>query len=324
MSTPQSGEATGPAKAGAVTMLGKPVADAIEARLAAAVPAFVAKHGIVPTLAIVLVGNSAASERYVKKKIESCARLGMRAELKPFPEDVSGDALKAEVEKLSASPAYHGVLVQLPLPRAIEAHDTTATNKFDIFDAIAGAKDVDGVGRDAVAALYRAQQERVLLLPGTALAVRRMMAFYGVKTEGKQAVVVGRNDITSKPMLQMLGGRWCNAAAVWCHRYVAPEDQKRLIREADIVVTAVGTASYRITADMVKPGVAVFDVATRVDGAGKMHGDVDFEEVRKVASFITPVPRGVGPVTVAALCENLFRAAQFAVGDGKPGYVFER
>src|SRR6185437_999499 len=171
--------------------------------------------------------------------------------------------------------------------------------------------------------LYRAQQERMMLMPGTALAVRRIMEFYGVRTQGKQAVVVGRNDITSKPILQMLGGRMCNAAAVWVHRYVAPEDQKRLIREADILVTAVGSAGYRITADMVKPGVAVFDVATRVDEAGKMHGDVDFAAVQPIASFITPVPRGVGPVTVAALCENLFRAAQFAVGEGKPGYSFE-
>ena len=159
-------------------------------------------------------------------------------------------------------------------------------------------------------------------MPGTALAVRRMMAFYGVTTEGKQAVVVGRNDITAKPILQMLGGRMCNAAAIWCHRHVKPEDQRRLIREADILVTAVGSPAYRITADMLKPGVAVFDVATRVDPQGKMHGDVDFEAVRSVASFITPVPKGVGPVTVAALCENLFRAAQFALGVGTPGYQF--
>jgi methylenetetrahydrofolate dehydrogenase (NADP+)/methenyltetrahydrofolate cyclohydrolase len=312
-----------PSGSGAVVMLGKPVADAIEARLAAAVPGFVSRHRFVPTLAIVLVGSSAASERYVKKKIEACARLGMRAELRSFPAEISADGLKAEVAKLGAQHEFHGVLVQLPLPPAIEEHDAATTNKFDIFDAIAAEKDVDGVGGDAVAALYRAQQERVLLMPGTALAVRRMMAFYGVATQGKQAVVVGRNDITSKPILHMLGGRWCNAAAIWCHRYVAPDDQKRLIREADILVTAVGSAGYRITADMVKPGVAVFDVATRVDAAGKMHGDVDFDAVRPIASFITPVPRGVGPVTVAALCENLFRAAQFAAGEGKPGYTFE-
>jgi len=304
-------------------MLGQPVAEAIDQRLAAEVPPFVARHGIVPTLAIVLVGSSAASERYVKKKVEACARLGMRAEVKAFTTDISPDRLKDEVARLSEDEDVHGILVQLPLPPAIEEHEAIGTNKFDIFDAIAREKDVDGVGRDAVAALYRAQQERMLLMPGTALAVRRMMAFYGVTTEGRQAVVVGRNDITSKPILHMLGGRMCNAAAIWCHRHVKPEDQRRLIRDADILVTAVGAAGYRITADMVKPGVAIFDVATRVDQAGKMHGDVDFEAVRQVASFITPVPRGVGPVTVAALCENLFRAAQLAAGVGKPGYVFD-
>jgi methylenetetrahydrofolate dehydrogenase (NADP+)/methenyltetrahydrofolate cyclohydrolase len=103
---------------------------------------------------------------------------------------------------------------------------------------------------------------------------------------------------------------------------VAPEDQRRLIREADILVTAVGRAGYRISADMVKPGVSVFDLATRVDAAGKLHGDVDFEAVHRLASHITPVPKGVGPVTVAALCENLLRAALFAAGAGNAGYVF--
>jgi 5,10-methylene-tetrahydrofolate dehydrogenase/methenyl tetrahydrofolate cyclohydrolase len=309
---------------GAVEMLGKPVAEAIEARLRAAVPAFVERHKQVPTLAVVLVGTNAASERYVGKKIEACARLGMRAEARRFAADISADDLAQEVSKIGRSPSMHGVLVQLPLPHAIEQHDAATTNKFDVFDAIDPNKDVDGVGRDAVAALYRAQQERIRLMPGTALAVRRMMAFYGVATEGKQAVVVGRNDITAKPIMHMLGGRMCNAAAVWCHRHVAPADQERLIREADILVTAVGTASYRITADMVKPGVAVFDVATRVDEAGKMHGDVDFPAVRRVASYITPVPRGVGPVTVAALCENLLRAAHLTVGVEQAGYSFAR
>ena len=303
-------------------MLGKAVADAMEARLAADVAEHVREGHRPPTLAIVLVGKSAASERYVKKKIEACARLGMRAEVKPFPDDVSADALRDEVSRLSRSRELDGILVQLPLPRAIEEHATAATNKFDVFDAVAPEKDVDGIGRDAAAALYRAQQERMLLMPGTALAVRRMMAFYGVETSGKLAVVVGRNDITSKPIVHMLGGRMCNAASIWLHRHVPLEDQKRLIKQADILVTAVGTGHYRITADMVKPGVAVFDVATRVGPDGKLHGDVDYEGVREVASFITPVPRGVGPVTVAALCENLFRAARFVAGVGRPGYEF--
>jgi 5,10-methylene-tetrahydrofolate dehydrogenase/methenyl tetrahydrofolate cyclohydrolase len=305
-----------------VVMLGKPVADAIDARVRAAVPALIERHKLVPTLAIVLVGNSAASERYVKKKIEACARLQMRAEVRAFSPDISADDLVSEVTRLSRSPDYHGILVQLPLPRHIEDHAAATTNKFDVFDAIAPEKDVDGVGSVAVASLYRAQQERMLLMPGTALAVRRMIAHYGVVTEGRQAVVVGRNDITSKPILHMLGGRMGNAAVTWVHRYVKPEDQKRLIREADILVTAVGSAEYEITADMLKPGVAIFDVATRIDAAGKMHGDVDFAKVQNIASFITPVPRGVGPVTVAALCENLLRAGQFAAGVGTPGYVF--
>jgi methylenetetrahydrofolate dehydrogenase (NADP+)/methenyltetrahydrofolate cyclohydrolase len=306
----------------AVAMLGKPVADEINARLSRAVPEFTAKHKIVPTLAIVQVGNNAASERYIKKKIEACAKLHMRAELKGFPEAISADDLKEEVARLSRSSEIHGVLIQLPLTREIEEHYTAGTNKFDIFDVIPAEKDVDGLGHDAVASLYRAQPDRMIMLPGTALAVRRIMALYRVTTEGKTAIVVGRNDITSKPMMMMLGGRMCNAAAIWVHRHVAMEDQKKLIRQADIIVTAVGSAAYRITADMVKPGAAIFDVATRVDEHGNLHGDVDYEAVQHVASAITPVPRGVGPVTVAALTENLFRAAKFAVGDGEYGYQF--
>jgi methylenetetrahydrofolate dehydrogenase (NADP+)/methenyltetrahydrofolate cyclohydrolase len=242
--------------------------------------------------------------------------------LKAFPDEISADDLKNEVAKLDRRSEFHGVLVQLPLPREIEEHYSAGTNKFDVFDAVSPAKDVDGVGHDAIASLYRAQPERMIMLPGTALAVRRMMAFYKVETEGRQAVIVGRNDITAKPMMLMLGGRMCNAAATWIHRHVKPEDQRRIIREADILITAVGTKSYRITEDMVKPGVAVFDVATRVDEHGKMHGDVDFAHVQDVASHITPVPKGVGPVTVAALMENLFRAAQFAAGAGEYGYKF--
>ena len=303
-------------------MLGKPVADEINARLLRQVPEFTAKHKIVPNLAIVQVGFNAASERYIAKKIEACAKLKMHAELKAFPEAISADHLKEEVARLSHSSEFHGVLVQLPLPREIEEHHTAGTNKFDIFDVIPAEKDVDGVGHDAIASLYRAQPDRMIMLPGTALAVRRIMAFYKVQSEGKVAVVVGRNDITSKPMMLMLGGRMCNAAAIWVHRHVDMEEQKTLIRQADIIITAVGNAAYRITADMVKPGAAIFDVATRVDSHGKLHGDVDFPAVQHIASAITPVPRGVGPVTVAALTENLLRAAKFAAGVGEYGYSF--
>jgi 5,10-methylene-tetrahydrofolate dehydrogenase/methenyl tetrahydrofolate cyclohydrolase len=303
-------------------MYGKPVAADIESRLRTQVPEFVGRHNVVPFLAIVQVGHNPASERYIRKKIEACARLGMNAQLYTFAEQIEAEALRDEVARLSAAPDIHGILVQLPLPPHIEEHDTEAINKFDIFDAIAPDKDVDGIGRDAIASLYRAQQERMRFLAGTALAVRRMMAHYHVETEGKRAVVVGRNDITSKPMLVMLGGRMCNAAAIWVHRYVSREDQDELIRSADILVTAVGSPHYSISADMLKPGAVVFDVATRVLPNGKLTGDVEFEAAKHVAACITPVPGGVGPVTVATLMENLFRAAQFAVGEGQPGYAF--
>lgn len=307
--------------ASAVMMNGKPVAAEIEARVKAEASEFVARYKIVPTLAIVQVGYNAASERYIKKKIEACAKLGMRAELRMFDKEIDADLLKDEVMRLSSSFEFHGILVQLPLPQHIEEHESAGTNKFDIFDAIAPDKDVDGVGRDSIASLYRAQQERMKFLAGTALAVRRMISYYGIATEGKQAVVVGRNDITAKPILHMLGGRMCNAAAIWCHRHVPQQDQERLIRSADILVTAVGSARYSISKQMVKPGVVIFDVATRIDEAGKMHGDVQ-RDVQSVASHMTPVPGGVGPVTVAALTENLLRAAKFAVGASSGGYTF--
>lgn len=304
----------------AVIMYGKPVAEQIEARLLAAVPEFVVRHKTTPTLGIVQVGNDPPSNRYIKKKIEACARLGMRAQHYPFDESVSADSLLEEVERIGRSKGVHGVLIQLPLPRHIEEPEC-GVNKFDIFDVIPPEKDVDGVGRHSVADLYRAQQDRMLFLAGTALAVRRVMAYYQIATEGRLAVVIGRNDITAKPILHMLGGRMCNAAAIWCHRYVPPDEQRELIRSADILVTSVGNINFRITADMLKPGVAVFDVATRVEN-GKLKGDVDFDAAVAIASHITPVPGGIGPVTVAALAENVFRAAQFACGAGRPGYSF--
>ena len=134
-------------------MYGKPVAEEVQERLRAEVPEFIARHKVVPSLAIVQVGYNAASERYIKKKIEACAKLGMNAQLRMFRDDIDADSLKNEVARLSASPEFHGILVQLPLPRHIEDHESARTNKFDIFDAIGDEKDVDGVGRGAIASL---------------------------------------------------------------------------------------------------------------------------------------------------------------------------
>jgi methylenetetrahydrofolate dehydrogenase (NADP+)/methenyltetrahydrofolate cyclohydrolase len=303
-------------------MYGKPVADRIEQWVRAEVEHLRAAHDIIPRLDVVLVGRSPASQRYVGKKIESCQRMGMAAHLHTFDDDISALELRNQVQRLSDDPAIHGILIQLPLPRHIEepAH---GLNKFDVFDAVRGEKDVDGVSRYTVPELYRAQSDAILHLPATALAVRRMMAYYRIESEGKVAVIVGRNDITAKPIHHMLGGRMCNATAVWLHRHTRKADHDAFMRSADIIVTSVGSERYRITAEMVKAGAVVFDVATRVGADGKLNGDVDFEKVKEVASFITPVPRGVGPVTVAALMENVVRAAQFAGGLRKPGYDFE-
>jgi len=301
-------------------MYGKPVADEIEHRVRGEVKSLRAR-GIVPRLDVVLVGRSAASQRYVGKKMEFCERLGMQATLHTFDDHISASELRAQVQRINDDPAAHAILVQLPLPRHVE-DPVSGLNKFDIFDAISGRKDVDGISRETVPELYRARDERILHLPATALAVRRMLEFYGVETEGKVAVVVGRNDITAKPIHHMLGGRMCNATAIWCHRYTRKADHDRFMRAADIIVTSVGSEIYRITADLVKPGAVVIDVATRVGPDGKLYGDVDFQNVKEVASFITPVPKGVGPVTVAALTENVVRAAEFAHGLRQPGYDF--
>ena len=303
-----------------VIMYGKPVAEQISSRLLDQVPRFKAQHNVTPTLAIVQVGRNPASDRYIRKKIEACEKLGLAAEHVAFDDTISADALLEAVTRLGKSPQHHGILVQLPLPDHIEKPED-GTNKFDIFDAIPAEKDVDGVARDAATDLYRARQSHMKFLAGTALAVRRMMAFYNIETEGKRAVVIGRNDITAKPILHMLGGRMCNAAAIWSHKYVSKEVQDALIREADILVSSVGSSHFKITRDMVKPGAVIFDIATRVEN-NKLKGDVDFEQVAPIASHITPVPGGVGPVTVAALTENLFRAAQFSCGIGSVGYSF--
>jgi methylenetetrahydrofolate dehydrogenase (NADP+)/methenyltetrahydrofolate cyclohydrolase len=304
-------------------MYGRPVADQIEQWVRTETEVLVKKHNVVPRLDVVLVGKSAASLRYVGKKMESCRHMGMNAELHNLDNDISALALRDYVRRLGDEPSVHAVLVQLPLPRHIE-DPASGLNKFDVFDAIPGEKDVDGVSRGTVPELYRAQTERMLHLPATALAVRRMIAFYGIETEGKIAVIVGRNDITAKPIHHMLGGRMCNSTAVWCHRYTRPADHDVFLRSADIIISSVGSERYRITLDLVKRGAAVIDVATRVGTDGKLHGDVDFERVKEIASFITPVPKGVGPVTVAALMENVVRAAQFAAGLRPPGYDFQQ
>jgi len=274
-------------------MYGKPVADQIEQWVRTEVTELKKNHDLVPRLDVVLVGRSPASLRYVGKKIESCERLGMTGRLHNFDDNISAVELRDYTRRLSDDPAVHAILIQLPLPQHIEEPEH-GLNKFDVFDAIRGEKDVDGISRGTVPELYRAQADAILHLPATALAVRRMMTYYNIATEGRVAVVVGRNDITAKPIHHMLGGRMCNATAIWLHRYTRKEDHDAFMQSADIVVTSVGSERYKITADMVKLGATLIDVATRVGADGKLNGDVDFERVKDIAANITPVPKGVG------------------------------
>lgn len=307
----------------AVRMTGKPVVEEIEARVRPEVSELRERHGIVPTLVVVQVGRDPASLRYVGRKLLAAERLGMRARHHVCDESIPVEALRDDLRRLGADPEVHGVIVQLPLPRHIESpsvpEGVDALDKFDVLDAVPPEKDVDGTGSGSIAELYRARTHRLRFLPSTALAVARLLRHYGIETRGRRAVVVGRNDITSKPILLMLGGRMFDAAAIWLHRHVPKAEHDELVRSADILVTAVGRADYRITRDMVKPGAVVFDVATRVLDDGSLVGDAE-PDVQEVASFLTPVPGGVGPVTVAALMENVARAAGFAVAGRPLGY----
>jgi len=302
-------------------MLGKPVADLLDAEVRREAAALKEAYKIVPRLDVVQVGQSPASERYVRNKLRACERLGMSANLHLFEDNITGAELRDQVRALSANSAVHGILVQLPLPMHIEEPAEGAVGKFEIFDAIAPEKDVDGVARYSVPELYRADIGKLMFLPCTPLAVLHMMAYYKIETKGKVAAVVGRNDITSKPMHHILGGRIGNAAAIWLHRHTRKQDHDALMRQADIVVTSVGNPNYRVTRDLVKPGAVVIDIGTRVDPDGTLKGDAD-PDVCEVASFVTPVPKGVGPVTVATLGENVIRAAKFCLGVGQRGYRF--
>lgn len=307
-------------------LYGKPVVEEIEQRIKPLIDELKSRHGTTPTLAVVQVGEDPASMRYVGRKVQSCEKLGMRAQHHTLKLDVGAETLCEEVARIAAAEDVHGLLVQLPLPRQIEDPDTSGgtdpVDKFDILDAIPAEKDVDGIAASSISELYRARTRRLRYLPSTALAVKRMMDYYRIETRGKRAVVIGRNDITAKPIMLMLGGRMCDAQVTWVHRHVPRDIQLEALSRADIVVTAVGRADYRITREMLKPGVVFIDVATRVTESGKLEGDAVFEPVSQIASAITPVPGGVGPVTVAALMENTVRAARFAVGVGRLGYEF--
>lgn len=288
---------------------GKALAAEIQAEIAARVAAFRARTGMQPLLAAVLVGDDPASQVYVRNKERGCAKVGIGSRLVRLPSATTQADLLTIVQGLNADRAVHGILVQLPLPKQI---DPTA-----ILDAVDPAKDVDCFHPDNVG---RLAQGRPRFLPCTPHGCQQLLVRCGIPVAGRHVVVVGRSEIVGKPLGLMLvqksstlGPAGANATVTICHSQTA--DLPAITRSADILIAAIGKARF-ITAAMVQPGAVVVDVGINRTPEG-LCGDVDFEAVAEIASAITPVPGGVGPLTISMLLENTLRAAeQRAARDG--------
>lgn len=252
------------------------------------------RAGITPGLAVVLVGGDPASQIYVRNKMKACAEAGIHSTFEHHEDSISEPELLAHIRALNENPAVHGILVQLPLPPQIHVGR--------VIESIAPAKDVDGFHPVNVGALVAGAPG---FRPCTPLGCMKMLESIGLTDlAGKKAVVLGRSNIVGKPMALLLLA--ANATVTVCHSKTP--DPARFTREADIVVCAVGRPGT-LTADMVKPGAVVIDVGINRNAAGKLCGDVDFDAVRQVAGAITPVPGGVGPMTIAMLLANTLDAA---------------
>ncbi|HLX24418.1 MAG TPA: bifunctional methylenetetrahydrofolate dehydrogenase/methenyltetrahydrofolate cyclohydrolase FolD [Usitatibacter sp.] len=255
-------------------------------------------RGVLPGLAVVLVGEDPASQVYVRNKALACEATGIHSEVHRLSADTSQAQLISFVRRLDADPAIHGILVQLPLPKPLDARA--------VIEAILPEKDVDGFHYFNVGSLVVGEPA---FYPCTPWGVMKMLEHEGVPIEGSHAVVVGRSTIVGKPMSLLL----LNAGATVTICHSKTRDLGAMTRQADILVAAVGKARM-IKADMVKPGAVVIDVGINRLPDGKLVGDVDFGAVREVASRITPVPGGVGPMTIAMLLGNTVKSAERAAG----------
>ena len=252
------------------------------------------QRGVVPSLAVILVGHNPASQVYVRNKVKACQDTGMHSVLETYDASLSEADLLSRVEALNNDPTIHGILVQLPLPPHIDAHK--------VIEAISPAKDVDGFHVASAGALMVGQPG---FWPCTPYGCMKMLESIGYDLRGKHAVVIGRSNIVGKPMALMLLQQ--DATVTVCHSRTP--DLRAQTLQADVIVAAVGKRKV-LTADMVKPGAVVIDVGMNRDDEGKLCGDVDFEGVRQVAGYITPVPGGVGPMTITMLLVNTLEAAE--------------
>ena len=252
------------------------------------------ERGITPGLAVLLVGENPASQVYVRNKVKACADAGLHSVLERYDADMTEAALLARIDALNKDPAIHGILVQLPVPKHIDA------NK--VIEAIAPEKDVDGFHIASAGALMVGQPG---FLPCTPYGCMKMLESIDYDLRGKHAVVIGRSNIVGKPMAMLLLQK--NATVTICHS--GTKDLKAMTLQADVIVAAVGKVNV-LTADMVKPGAVVIDVGMNRNEEGKLCGDVDYAGVREVAGHITPVPGGVGPMTITMLLVNTLESAE--------------
>ena len=276
---------------------GKAVSARLRQEMKAEVEALKEK-GITPGLAVVLVGEDPASQVYVRNKIRACEELGIRSENHLLPADTTQEALLGLIEELNRREEVSGILVQLPLPRQIREEAVIA--------AIAPEKDVDAFHAQNVG---RIVQGSYRFLPCTPAGVMELIRSTGVAVEGKECVVIGRSNIVGKPMAMLMLHQ--NATVTICHSRT--QSLAETARRADILIVAIGKAKF-VTADMVTEGAVVIDVGMNRDENGKLCGDVDFASVEPKAGYITPVPGGVGPMTITMLMRNTITAAKVAGG----------
>lgn len=272
---------------------GKAISNHVKQRIAAETAELTAK-GTKPGLAVILVGEDPASQIYVNSKERACEQVGFYSEKHTLPADTTMTELLALIDRLNNDPKIDGILCQLPLPKGL---DETA-----VINAIAPEKDVD--------AFHPANVGKIMIgdfdfLPCTPAGIMEMLAYENIEIEGKHCVVVGRSNIVGKPMAMLMLHK--NATVTICHSRT--KNLADYCRSADILIAAVGKANF-ITADMVKDGAVVIDVGMNRPADGKLCGDVDFENVKEKASYITPVPGGVGPMTIATLMQNTLTSAK--------------
>lgn len=275
---------------------GKEFAQQFRADAGKRVEALREKYGITPGLAVIIVGSNPASQVYVRNKHKSCEELGIYSVAVEMPENTTKNDLLAKIDELNFDKRINGILVQLPLPKQIAADEAEILNRIDPL------KDVDGFHPVNVGRLVTGEEG---LVPCTPAGCLKMLELADIPLDGKKAVIIGRSNIVGKPMLHLLLGK--NATVTICHSHT--KDLAAITREADILVAAIGQPQF-VTADMVKPGATVIDVGINRIAPKKLVGDVDFEAVKEIAGAITPVPGGVGLLTVAMLMQNVVKAAE--------------